>query len=159
METMKEKARSVAVAIDGSNPSWEAMRRAINMARLLELPLEVLTVIQIRKAGYFAFIDRHLVEEQENYAKQVLKEAEERCQKAGIEVRTHLLHSERGPSEAIVEFLEAARGIKFLVIGSYGHGFRGRHILGSTTERVVREVAHRALPVPVLVVPSVQLTD
>jgi nucleotide-binding universal stress UspA family protein len=32
----------------------------------------------------------------------------------------------------------------------------GRHILGSTTERVVREVAHLGLPVPVLVVPSTQ---
>ncbi|MBW1917343.1 MAG: universal stress protein [Deltaproteobacteria bacterium] len=159
MGNIKGKARSLAVAIDGSNPSWEAMRRAINMARLLELPLEVLTVIQMRKAGYFAFIDRHLLEEQEAYAKKVLSEAEDRCQKAGVEVRTHLLQSERGPSEAIVEFLEAARGIKFLVIGSYGHGFRGRHILGSTTERVVREVAHRALPVPVLVVPSVQSTE
>jgi hypothetical protein len=29
----------------------------------------------------------------------------------------------------------------------------GRQILGSTTERVVREVARRALPVPVLIVP------
>ncbi|MDD3580375.1 MAG: universal stress protein [Desulfobacca sp.] len=154
MEEIKGKARSVAVAIDGSDPSWEAMTRAINMARLLELPLDVLTVIQIRKAGYFAFIDRHLLEEQEAYAKKVLVEAEERCKKAGVEVQTHLLESEKGPSEAIVGWLEEARGVKFLVIGSYGHGFRGRHILGSTTERVIREVARLALPVPVLVVPS-----
>ena len=60
-----EKAKSIAVAVDGSTAAWEAMQRAINMARLLQLPLDVLHVIQLRKAGYFAFIDRHLQEDQQ----------------------------------------------------------------------------------------------
>jgi len=149
-----EKAKSIAVAVDGSAPAWEAMRRALNMARLLELPLDVLYVVQLRKVGYFAFIDRHLKEDQEEYAKKVLEEAIQRSQKAGVEIHPHLLESEKDISEAIIGFLEEARGIKFLVLGSHGHGFIGRHILGSTTERVIREVAHRGLPVPVLVVPA-----
>lgn len=148
-----EKAKSIAVAVDGSAASWEAMQRALNMARLLELPLEVLHVVQLRKAGYFAFIDRHLKEDQEVYAQNVLKEAAQRGEKAGVEVHTHLLEGEKDPSGAIIDFLDQARGVKFLVLGTHGHGFMGRHLLGSTTERVVREVARRALPVPVLVVP------
>lgn len=149
-----EKAKSIAVAIDGSVPAWEAMKRAINMARLLKLPLDVLHVIKVEKAGYFAFIDRHLQEEQETHAKKVLDEAVQRGQKAGVAVRTHLLAGEKEPSEAIVAFLEQARGIKFLVLGSHGHGFVGRQFLGSVTEQVLREVAHRGLPVSVLVVPA-----
>ena len=78
-----EKAKSIAVAVDGSEAGWEAMNRAVNMARLLELPLDVLHVVQLRKAGYFAFIDRHLMEDQEAYAKQVLAEAGQRGQKRG----------------------------------------------------------------------------
>ena len=148
------KAKSIAVAVDGSAPAWEAMRRALNMARLLELPLDVLYVVQLRKAGYFAFIDRHLKEDQEDYAKKVLAEAAQRGQKVGVEIHTHLLESEKDISEAIIAFVEEARGIKFLVLGSHGHGFIGRHILGSTTERVIREMAHRGLPVPVLIVPA-----
>jgi len=148
------KAKSIAVAVDGSAPAWEAMRRALNMARLLELPLDVLHVIQLKKAGYFAFIDRHLQEEHEAYARKVLDEAVERCAKAGVEAHPHLLEGGKDPSEAIVGFLEEARGVKFLVLGSHGHGFMGRHLIGATTERVIREVAHRALPVPVLVVPA-----
>jgi len=151
---LREKAKSIAVAVDGSDPAWGAMRRALNMARLLELPLDVLYVVQLRKAGYFAFIDRHLKEDQEDYAKKVMEEAVQRGQKAGVEVHTHVLESEKDISEAIIAFLEEARGIKFLVLGSHGHGFIGRHILGSTTERVIREVAHRGLPVPVLIVPA-----
>jgi nucleotide-binding universal stress UspA family protein len=149
-----EKANAIAVAVDGSVPGWEAMKRAINLARLLELPLDVLHVIRVVKAGYFAFIDRHLQEEQEANAKKVLDEAVQRGQKAGVEVRTHLLEGEKEPSEAIVAFLEQARGIKFLVLGSHGHSFVGRQLIGSVTERVIREVAHRGLPVPVLVVPA-----
>jgi nucleotide-binding universal stress UspA family protein len=149
-----EKAKSIAVAVDGSAPGWEAMQRAINMARLMSLPLDVLHVIQLRKAGYFAFIDRHLKEDQEAYSKNVLAEAVKRAGEKGVETHTHLLEGEKDPSGAIVDFLAQARGVKFLVLGAHGHGFVGRHLLGSVTERVLREVARRALPVPVLVVPS-----
>jgi len=154
-----EKAKSIAVAIDGSPPAWEAMKRALNMARLLELPLEVLHVIQLRKAGYFAFIDRHLKEDQEAYAQKVLEEAVQRAQKRGVKAHTHLLRGEKDPSAAIVDFLDQARGVKFLVLGTHGHGFMGRHLLGSTTERVLREVTHRGLPVPVLVVPTTKIPE
>jgi nucleotide-binding universal stress UspA family protein len=154
-----EKAKSIAVAVDGSVAAWEAMQRAINMARLLHLPLDVLHVIQLRKAGYFAFIDRHLQEDQEAYAKTVLAEAVHRAEKKGVVAHTHLLEGEKDPSGAIIEFLEKVRGVKFLVLGAHGIGFVGRHLLGSTTERVVREVARRALPVPVLVVPSIKLEE
>jgi nucleotide-binding universal stress UspA family protein len=129
------------------------------MASLLQLPLEVLHVIQLRKAGYFAFIDRHLQEDQEAYAKNVMAEAVQRAAKGGVEAHTHLLEGEKDPTGAIIDFLEQARGVKFLVLGAHGHGFVGRHLLGSTTERVIREVARRALPVPVLVVPSIKLEE
>ena len=154
-----EKAKSIAVAVDGSTAAWEAMQRAINMARLLQLPLDILHVIQLRKAGYFAFIDRHLQEDQQAYAKTVLAEAVQRAEKKGVEARTHLLEGEKDPSGAIIDYLDKARGVKFLVLGTHGHGFVGRHLLGSVTERVIREVARRSLPVPVLVVPSTQVAE
>lgn len=149
-----EKAKSIAVAVDGSASGWEAMRRAVNMAKLLSLPLDVLHVIQLRKAGYFAFIDRHLQEEQEAYAQKVLDDAVEMARKSQVEAHPHLLEGEKDPSGSIITFLEEARGVKFLVLGSHGHGFMGRHLIGSTTERVLREISHRNIPVPVLVVPA-----
>ncbi len=154
-----DKAKSIAVAIDGSEAGWEAMRRAINMARLLKLPLDVLHVIQLRKSDYFAFIDRHLQEDQEAYAKKILADAVQRAEEKGVVVHTNLLEGEHDPSESIVAFLDQARGVKFLVLGTHGHGFMGRHLLGSTTERVLREVTHRGLPVPVLVVPFTESAE
>ncbi len=146
--------KPIVTAVDGSAPGWEAMETALYLASLLNRPVEVLTVIQRRKAGYFAFIDRHLEEEQHTYALKILEEAQERGKKAGVEVRTHLLEGGRDITEAIIGYLETAGPVKFMVMGSHGHGFVSRHILGSVTERVIREVAYRGLAVPVLVVPA-----
>jgi nucleotide-binding universal stress UspA family protein len=149
----KDKAKSIAVGVDGSEPGWEAFGRAVNMAKLLNLELDALFVVQLRKIGYFAFIDRHLQEDKEAAAKKVFDEVNRRAAKAGIVIHTHLLEGEEDSAYAIVDFLEQARGVKFLVVGSYGKGFKNRAILGSTTEKIIREVARRAIPVPVLVVP------
>ena len=154
-----ENAKPIVVAIDGSAPAWEAMETALSLASLLQRPVDVLTVIQLRKAGYFAFIDRHLQEEQQAYAQQLMNEAKERGQKAGVEVRPHMLESEKDISEAIIAYLEGAGPVKFLVLGSHGHGFVGRHLLGSTTERVIREVTHKGLGVPVLIVPGTAMEE
>jgi nucleotide-binding universal stress UspA family protein len=114
----------------------------------------VVHVVQLVKAGYFAFIDRHLKEDYESQAQKILIEAQKRGREAGVEVQPHLLQVEKGPAEAILDYLEQAGPIKFLVMGTHGLGFVARHLLGSVTERVLREVAHRGLPVPILIVPG-----
>ena len=136
----ENNAKPIVAAIDGSPPAWEALETALYLARLLNRPVEVLFVIQLIKAGYFAFIDRHLKEDHESAAQKVLAEAKERGQKAGVEVRTHLLESEQDPSGAILAFLEGAGPVKFLVMGSHRHGFVARLLLGSVTEKVLREI-------------------
>jgi nucleotide-binding universal stress UspA family protein len=151
--------KPIVVAVDGSAPGWEAMETALCLAHLLNRPVYVLTVIQRRKAGYFAFIDRHLEEEQHAYGQKILEEAGQRGQKAGVEVRPQLLEGEKDVSEAILSFLEGAGPVKFLVLGSHGHGFVSRHLIGSVTERVIREVAYRGLQVPVLVVPASEAAE
>lgn len=150
------QGKPIVVAVDGSAPSWEAFETALGLAKLMDRPIDAIHVIQLVKAGYFAFIDRHLQEEHEAMARQVLSEAQERGKKAGVEVRTHLLETEKDPSTAILEYLEQAGEVKFLVMGTYGHGFIARHLLGSVTERVIREVANRGLKVPVLIVPAAE---
>ena len=64
----------------------------------------------------------------------------------GLKVETVVLQG--FPHEAIVE-VARARGGDLIVVGSHGHGFMGRVLMGSTAERIL----HIA-PCPVLVVPS-----
>lgn len=157
METvLTGKAKSIAVAVDGSDPSWEAFGRAMNMAKLLNLEVDILFVVQLQKMGYFAFIDRHLKEDKEAAGKVIFDEVERRGAKYNVPLHFHLLEGEEDPAYAIVDFIDKARGVKFLVVGSYGKGFKNRAILGSTTEKIVREIARRAIPVPVLIVPPIK---
>lgn len=144
----------IAVAVDGSETSWHALDTAITLARLMNRPIDVLFVVQVVSAGYFSFIDRHLREEAEAYGAKVLAEAQARGKKAGVEVRPHLLKGGSGPAGTILEYLEQTGPVKFLVMGTHGHGFVARHIIGSVTERVIQEISSRGLPVPVLVVPG-----
>jgi nucleotide-binding universal stress UspA family protein len=148
------QGKPIIVAVDGSEPSWQALETALQLAKLMDRPVEVLHVVQRVSAGYFSFIDRHLREEQEAYGSKVLAEAQERGKKAGVPVAPHLLESGKDPSAAILSYLEQAGPVKFLVLGTYGHGFVARHILGSVTERLIREVTNRGLPVPILIVPG-----
>jgi nucleotide-binding universal stress UspA family protein len=150
----EKQGKPIVAAVDGSKPAWEAFQTALALAKLMDRPIDVLHVIQLVKAGYFAFIDRHLQEEHQTMAKKILNEAHERGDKAGVTVRPHLLETEKDPASAIIEYLETAGPVKFLVLGTYGHGFVARHLLGSVTERIIRDVAHRDIGVPVLIVPA-----
>jgi nucleotide-binding universal stress UspA family protein len=71
----------------------------------------------------------------------------------GTAPETAILEGEKEIFEQIVDFLSAAPEAAFLVMGSCGHGVRDRLILGSTTQRLILEVAHRQMKTPVLVVP------
>jgi len=150
----EEQARPIVVAVDGSEPSWHAMETAIHLAKLMGRSIDALYVVQLVSAGYFSFIDRHLREEQESYAHKVLAEAQERGKESGVEVRPHMLESGKDPAGSILEYLEQSGPVKFLVLGTFGHGFVARHIIGSVTERLIREVTNRNLPVPILIVPG-----
>ncbi len=153
------QGKPIVVAVDGSPSSWEALQTAISLAKLMNRPIDVLHVVQLVKAGYFAFIDRHLKEEHETRAQEILIEAQERGKEAGVVVRPHLLQVEKQPAEAILDYLEQAGPVKFLVMGTHGLGFVARHFLGSVTERVLRELAYRNLPVPLLIVPGTPVKE
>lgn len=146
--------KPIVAAVDGSPSSWEALETALHLAKLMDRPVTVLHVVQLRKAGYFAFIDRHLKEDHEAQAQKILQEAEARGRQAGVPVTFQLLESEKPPAEAIVDYLGDSGPVKFLVMGTHGHGMLARHLLGSVTERVLREVTYRALPIPLLIVPT-----
>jgi nucleotide-binding universal stress UspA family protein len=66
---------------------------------------------------------------------------------------TRILEGEKEIFEQIVDYLVSTPEAAFLVMGSYGHGVRERLILGSTTQRLILEIARRQMKTPVLVVP------
>jgi len=149
--------RRILVAVDGSEAAWAALRVGLELGTALGCGTIAVTAIQTRmpgyRAGYFSFVDRHILDELRTQAGAVLEEARRRAAEMNAPLETQTLEGEGEIYTQLVELLGKTEGVCFLVLGSYGHGLRDRHLLGSTTQRLIVEIARRELKVPVLVVP------
>lgn len=150
--------KKIIVAVDGSDTSRDALRFALQMAPDLGCSICAAIAIQTRmpgyRAGYFSFVDRHILDELRQFASGAAEETKKMAADlGGAAPETIILESEKEIFEQIVDFLAATPDAAFLVMGSYGHGVRERLILGSTTQRLILEVARRQMRTPVLVVP------
>jgi nucleotide-binding universal stress UspA family protein len=140
--------KPVMLATDGSPTAEQALESAIDLARLLETDLTVVTVwnIPYGVGGFGApvVVDGELAKLSEEQARRVNAEAAARAEEAGVETRSLVL---RGfPVE---EICLAAKSVEplLLVVGSHGWGVVRRAVFGSVSTGVL----HHA-PCPVLVV-------
>ena len=140
--------KPVMLATDGSPTAEEAAESAIELARLLDTELAIVTVwnIPYGAVGFGAIIpmDGDLAKLSEEQARRVNAEAASRAEEAGVETRSFVL---RG--FPIEEICLAAKSVEpqLLVIGSHGWGAVRRALFGSVSTGVL----HHA-PCPVLVV-------
>jgi nucleotide-binding universal stress UspA family protein len=132
--------KRICCAVDFSEHSWSALRRAIELARLLEAELTVLHVAAHPFPGGEALFPTPApaVEAEEERSREQLEAW--RClaeQALGRMVRARLLVGS-APRE-IARF--SARGTDLLVVGTRGPSGLGRLLLGSVAERVVRDAS------------------
>ncbi len=146
--------KKILVAVDGSPPAENALKYAAFAASCFGSQLVAIYVVEQEKVGYWRFIDEHFKKELLQKARQVLDEAEALAQERGLEVKTEVLQGNR-PYEEIVKYIEKDPDITTVVMGDHGMGLTDRHLMGSTTERVIRLIAKHAIPVAVTVVPHV----
>ena len=140
--------KPVLLATDGSPTAEQALESAIDLARLLDTDLTVVTVwnIPYGVGGFGApvVVDGELAKLSEEQARRVNAEAASSAEEAGVETRSLVL---RGfPVE---EICLAAKSVEpqLLVVGSHGWGVVRRAVFGSVSTGVL----HHA-PCPVLVV-------
>ena len=150
--------KKIIVAVDGSDTTRDALKYALQMAP--DLGCSVLAVIAIQtrmpgyRAGYFSFVDRHVLSELREFASGVAEEAKKiAADLGGAPIETNVLEGEKEIFEQLADFVAAIPEAAFLVMGSFGHGVRERLILGSTTQRLIQEVARRHMKTPILVIP------
>lgn len=148
------KIKKVMVAVDGSLPSENALKYAIFTASSFQAELVVFYVIEQEKLGYWQFIDEHFKKELNAKAREIMNQAEAVAAARGLEITAVMVEGNQ-PYQEIVDYVEKNPGITTLVMGDHGIGLTDRHLLGSTTERVIRLIAKKGLPVAVTVVPYV----
>ncbi len=144
--------KPVLLATDGSPTAEKATATAIEIARLLDTELVIVSVWDVAYAGLSAMgfapvpMNGELAKLGQEEAAKVVVEAAARAEEAGVETRSVVL---RGfPVEAICDAAERFAP-QFLVIGSHGWGAMKRALFGSVSTGVL----HHAT-CPVLVVPA-----
>jgi nucleotide-binding universal stress UspA family protein len=150
------KSKKILAALDGSPASQNALKYAVFLASKFECQLTGIYVVQEEKIGYWRFVDDHFKKELLKKGKDVLDTAEKIVRDRGMTLKTDILHGSY-PYEEIVKYIEKDTDITTIVMGDHGTGLVAdrRHLLGSTVESVIREIAKREIPIALTVVPYV----
>ncbi len=146
-------SRKILLATDGSEPAHDAAKYAIQLAKGLDLGLVVLRVVDVERYTYdWEAVREDVTRELETHAERVLDEVEKAASGAGIDVDCQVRHGDS--SREIIRMAHDNPDICMIVMGSSGRRRLGRQLIGSTAERVVRQVG-RDLPCAVTITPSV----
>lgn len=124
---------SILVPIDGSDPANRAARFGLKLAAAYDASVDLLHVVPT---------DDDAASER---GEQLLKEVAATSDDGDLDVRTQLVEGK--PAKAIVSRAEKT-GSDLVVMGRHSRRGISQHLLGSTTERVLRSVG-----VPVLTIP------
>ena len=143
------------VAIDGSEKSDEAFDFALNLGQTVNAEIERLTVTQNLVLPWFGSVEtsplmdpsymNKYYEDHRKYSEEIVEKSMKKAKRVHPELKISKKVVRGVPDQMIVE--ETKNGFDLVVVGSRGHGFIDRLVLGSVSKRVVDNS-----PVPVLVV-------
>lgn len=135
----------ILVPTDGSESSTAAVEQSVAIAAPHDVTVHFLHVIDIgteMSAGGVGTIADELTETLEQEAHEALDSAVTEADEAGVDYERALL--EGVPHEAIVEY-SAEQAVDLIAIGASGRSGLKEHLLGSTTDRVIRSVERTVL--------------
>jgi nucleotide-binding universal stress UspA family protein len=116
------------------------------------LELTALRVIDIERYTYDWEESRSDISgELEIHAQRVLNEIKEMADAAGVAIKLEVRQGDS--SREIIRFAQDDPGMTMIILGATGRRRLGRQLIGSTAERVVRQVG-RDLPCAVVIAPS-----
>ena len=149
--------KKILVPIDGSEASITALKYAVKMAEVIgkNAVIVALEVINIDKYQLAAdtidfSIQNRLLEERKKEVSSHITKAKDICEGRGVTVEG--VTRDGFPHEEVIKYVEEDKDIMLVVMGSSGKGFIDRHVIGSVTTKIVREISRRLL-CPVLITP------
>ena len=138
------------VATDGSSAAGAALDEAIALAQETGARIEAITVWRALQGDFglaypsTAVLD-DILEAERHHAESTLKDAAQRAAAAGVEITTRIEAGD--PADRICAQAAKVRA-RLIAIGTRGHGAVATLLLGSVSQKVIRNA-----PCPVLVTP------
>lgn len=138
------------VAVDGSDTGNLALNAAIQLAKQDNAVLHIVHVFDELAFSYTARYP-NAGEIQKSFVdagKEILSDAQNKAQKAGVKAETFFQQSLKGISQELADFAKAWPA-DVIVIGTHGRHGLERLLLGSVAEKLIRLAT-----MPVLLVPG-----
>lgn len=139
---VNNKYARIAVGVDGSAASGDALEWAAAEAQMRDAVLEIDHVWSLPNLGYAGYISQ--LDDFESDAKALLDEivANATIKYKDITIESNLLHG--APSQALID---RGKACDLVVVGSRGHGGFSGLMLGSVSQQLVH---HASFPVVVI---------
>jgi nucleotide-binding universal stress UspA family protein len=126
--------RKIIIASDGSAGAARALSAAINLAKMHNADLHMVSVEELPQ---FPASVGEVIEEKvaaNHFFENVIMRAKAQAQAQGVKLTTHIVSGHA--VKTIVEFVEREHA-DLLVIGFMGHSALYNRLIGSTTDRLV----------------------
>lgn len=144
MEEGMDMYKQIFVAVDGSEPSTKALKKAGHLAIQYDVPLVIINVIDTRSVSWSNIDVSHLWEEMKKEAEQLLEKCKKDAKTIGvIDVKTKLLYG--NPRVEIPKKINSETSKSLVVLGGSGRNAVERMFIGSVTEASVRRVTNDVL--------------
>ena len=137
----------ILIATDGSDPSYEAAKFGVEMARVSGGQVIAVYVVDVHRLaqlpGYTGFsgMKDRLLDLMNHEGQEATEEVERMALKAGVPCTKMVLKGH--PSDELIRYSQES-GADLLVMGSVGKSGLNRFLLGSVAEKVVQ---HSKVPV------------
>lgn len=138
---------SIVLTLDGSELAEKAMPHAVGLSTTLMLGLTLLRVVDPLGTSSDASTHAAHVAQLQREAKAYLQQIAARLMKEGVSSVSHVVATGY-PALAILDSLSAS-GEQLVVMATHGRSGIGRLLLGSVTDRVIRNAQGPVLVVPV----------
>lgn len=134
---MIQQYTHILVAVDGSDESELAFKKAVNVAKRNQAKLFLAHIIDTRAFQSISAFDDELANQATELAKQTLADLAEQAKRSGVATVTEIVEY-GAPKGILAKQLPDELGIDLIMVGATGLNAVERLLIGSVSEYIIR---------------------
>lgn len=134
---METDYKKVIVAVDGSEDSDKAFKKAIDIVKRNDATLILTHVVDTRTYATIAEYDKVIVSRAKEYAQELLDEYEKIAKEANI-TNLKVIMREGRPKVVITKEVAPEEDADLIILGATGLNAVERFLIGSVSENIIR---------------------
>lgn len=132
-----EEYKRIVIAVDGSQASLKAFKKAVQVAKRNDGDLIIAHVVDTKTISTAETYDQSMINRSESYASKLLNDYKQQAETAGVrKVETHIDYG--SPKVRIPKYVAKSFNADLIMCGATGLNAVERFLIGSVSENIVR---------------------